>query len=284
MKILKGLFSAVLMIALFIELTVLITLTVIQVELKLQEKPRLLSIEKVYAEEIDAEKIANVDISQITPDLIHQYADQELENRNIPKEALDYILNEGDYQQIFEDYKQQCIDYVSGKGEEPQLPMEKINSMIDSGIANYNAETNNNINVENVQEQLTEVTTKIDENVKKIGENNTIATAFKLLGNKTITLGIGIITLITIGLILVINGVKKSMLLSSIPVTLSGISLIVIKQILDIEKLNTVKSLLGNQYSGIQSSLNLYGVVLTIVGIVLLVVSIILLKKKKVEK
>lgn len=279
MKIIKTICSIILTFLLILLITSFIGLTVVKQTLNLESTPDFFFLEDVQALEVTDIDISN--ISSFSPDLIHEYVDDMLEENGIPKESLDYILEEGDYQKIIKEYQNDYIQYLAGQKEMPKLPIDEIYEMIDKGMEAYNKETNKNIDTSIIKQEINKATLNIEDSLEQVGENRAVKTTFKILANKSLNIIFIISIFVVILFLLIVNGISTGLIYTSIAGILSGLISILISQLLNVFTLESLKSMLGSLYSNASASFLAYGFIAIMISIILLVIPIMIKIKNK---
>ncbi len=224
--------------------------------------------------------------NEITVELVHKHGDPEVDKRGYPRETIDYVLKEDNYEEMFYKFKYDCINYFAGDGERPVIPRERIFAMVERGISKYNTDKNDSISIQKVKKDIEDWLIKIEEQIDKIAENKSVTTVFNILRNKTVNYVCIALVIICMILLLVINKPLLGALYIGISLLVSGLINEVGNVILGLDNkfLNYVRYILGNEMGSIQSDFGKFGIIFIIVGI-LLIASYIIYKKcnKKIE-
>ena len=225
--------------------------------------------------------------NEITVELVHKYGDSEVDKRGYPREVIDYVLKEDNYEEMFYKFKYDCINYFAGDSGKPVIPRDRIFAMVDRGISKYNTDKNEDISVENVKKDIEDWLVSIEEKVEKIAQNEGVTTAFKILRKKTVNYVCIALVIICMILLLVVNKPLLGVFYIGISLLVSGLINEVGNIILGLNNkvLNYIRDVLGNEIGSIQSDFGKFGIVFIIVGILLIALYIFYknYNKKKLE-
>lgn len=240
----------------------------------------LLSITSVNAEEfskVDLQKIDNLTVEEI-----HEYLDPTLIENGIPTDALDYVLKEGNYQNLINQYVDRYESYLSGKGSKPELPEKEINQMIEQGIQKYNEDTGENLNVIRIQEKVNTALNRVEEKIDQVSENSVVKAGMKILTNRNIPI-ICILAIIGIAVLLILlnSNIVKSFFCFFLATLSSGFVLSLFGIILKSSFFDEFIFLIKNRFEMFANTIFYSGLIMLGVSIFFLILFLIFKKKRK---
>ncbi len=290
MKVLKVIINILLILILSITITLLPLLFIANTTISYEDDYKsnndnsirvdIFYLSRKVFKQITAEELQKID--KITPEIIHEYVDDELEKRNIPKDALDYVLKEDNYQELFNTYKKDAVLYLKGEKEKPTIPRERVNKMINRGLTKYNNDHKEKpVNIEKIETEVEDLTKVVDEKIEEFKENKIVTSTISIVTNDGIKIAL-FVSSIVIGIILLvlnkpINGLNKI----SISLVLAGLLLIICPLIININLFSSIKDFVVSTLSFVINKVRLIGIIYLVIGILLFIVTTIINKKNK---
>lgn len=217
--------------------------------------------------DLNLEEIKN--LTKYSSGDIHDWIDDYLKEYDIPIEVLDEV--EEEQKQIVNEYIKSFI--VSSKNKEniPEIPEEKIKSVMTKGINAYNKKYNTNISVEKVNALIHNLTSKLESVLSIIHQNISFFGWFRFLLNDTVYYSFIVITILL--LLIMIFTYRKESLFSLGGISIfEGIVLLGIYTVFKISSFQNILEFLPFDTITLKSTLLNSGMIYVILGFLLLTI------------
>ncbi len=230
---------------------------------------------------IDPSSIKKVE-DKLNADTIHNVLDNFLKDYDIPTQVIDEIAESNEPQEILKEYTNEFITTALNGEELPEIPVDKIEKVLNKGIEKYNEKFGTDISLNKIKQMVEEFSEKITATLQLIHNNLQILQSFKVILNNTLYYGMLLLTAMLI-LILAIWQKKEALFsLGGISI-FNGLVLLITYGILKLEQIAPLLKLLPIDVAEFQKSFSISGSAFTIVGILLLIMyrTVIYIQEKK---
>ena len=230
---------------------------------------------------IDPSSIKKVE-DKLNADTIHNVLDNFLKDYDIPTQVIDEIAESNEPQEILKEYTNEFITTALNGEELPEIPVDKIEKVLNKGIEKYNEKFGTDISLNKIKQMVEEFSEKIKATLQLIHNNLQILQSFKVILNNTLYYGMLLLTAMLI-LILAIWQKKEALFsLGGISI-FNGLVLLITYGILKLEQIAPLLKLLPIDVAEFQKSFSISGSAFTIVGILLLIMyrTVIYIQEKK---
>lgn len=271
----KRILKTVLNVILFLSLVILSYLTIIR---------------GVFLEEVEAK--TNFDSSKIRAlrnydkDDLHKIFDNILRENEIPTNLIDEILDNENSKMVIDDYLNEVIASSENKRSLPEIPKEKIETIIITSIENYNQNHQENISIAKVKKLVSDVSRKGEVVLNFVNQNIKIISGIRFIFNDTVYYSFLIITLILIIMIAILFKKEAIFSLGGISI-FNGITLLITHFILKIPSLQNILEFLPMNLQSLKKTFLISSITFILTGVMLFVLYRILLihqEKKKIRK
>lgn len=257
---LKRIAKTVLNVLLFLCILIVIFLTIL----------RGLFLETANAKslnDLNLEEIKN--LAKYSSGDIHDWIDDYLKEYDIPIEVLDEV--EEEQKQIVNEYIDSFIASSKNGEKIPEIPEEKIKSVMTKGINAYNKKYNTNISVEKVNALIHDLTSKLESILSIIHQNISFFGWFRFLLNDTVYYSFIVITILL--LLIMIFTYRKESLFSLGGISIfEGIVLLITYAVFKISSLQNILEFLPFDVLTLKKTCLNSGIIFVIIGFLLLTI------------
>lgn len=269
----KRILKTVLNVLLFLSLIILSYLTII----------RGVLFEQVDAksEPIDMTKIQS--LANYTKEDFHKIFDGILKENEIPVQIIDEILEDQNQKQMIDDYIDEVIDAIQSQKKVPEIPIDKVENVVETGIQKYNQKYNTNINASKMKTLVNDVVKKGEVVLNFVNQNLKILNGVRFIFNDTVYYSFLFLTLILIIVIAILFKKEAIFSLGGISI-FNGLALLITFCILRINALQNILEFLPINLSTLKKTFLTNSIVFIVTGILLFVLYRILLVHEEKKK
>lgn len=270
MMMLKRILKNILNIILFLCLLILSYLTIIRGTI----------IENANAK-VDTTSITQIKkLLNYTPNDLHKIFDDILKENDIPTNIIDEIIENKAQKEVIDQYLNEVVEATQNRTEIPEIPKEKLKSLLTEAIQKYNTKYHTNISLDKIQDLINELIIKANLFFNLINQSIVLLNSLQIIFSDSIYYTVLILTLILI-LIMAIT-LKKEALFSLGGISIiNGLILIGNYGVLKIPKLQNILKLIPFNLAEIEHSFLISGSAFIITGIFLFIMYQILIKHEK---
>lgn len=226
-----------------------------------------------------------IDLSQIekinnyTNEDIHELFDDVLISNKIPTEVLDEVLESNEHQKIIDDYLEEAKTSIKNGQDLPEIPTEKIESLLTKGVEKYNQKYNANLSTSKIKNIVEDLADQMENIQKFINQNVSFLKKLSMLLSDKLYYGILIVTFFVLILFVLIYKKEAIFSLGGISI-FTGAVLFANYSILKIKELQSLLILLPIHIQNMTSDFFSSSMIFLGTGVIFLLTYYLLIKRE----